>query len=211
MPTSSLHMTALEITHSRTPNDIAALVSQLRPVLPQVVNYTLIAGHRARLVKPLLSCDTSAVALTFLPAAGEGLTDGRDTSGRARALEDDDYTYHHIRADLFDLVQDAGVQIDSRYVVPSAHLTIARFVHADDFHVEDDRGRTVLNPAKIKQFVEKVREVNEQLIDTCWPRQDGSVPPIGEWVIGEEVGLESRSGPVWYGSGGELLLLGKGF
>jgi len=37
-----------------------------------MTDYTL--THRARLIKPMLSYDGAALALSFLPAAGEGLS-----------------------------------------------------------------------------------------------------------------------------------------
>jgi hypothetical protein len=206
-------MTALEIAHSRTPAEIDTLVSQLRPVLSELVNYTGAPAHRARLIMPKLSFDTGAIALTFLPAAGEGLDEGKDTSHRARTLADDVHTYHHFRAALFALVHDAGVSISSRYAVPSAHLTIARFVHASDFLNSTGSGedRLVVDAGKASQFVETVRAVNAWLEAEFWPKDDGSIPQMGEWVVGEERGLESRRGAVWYGSGGELLMQGEGF
>ena len=72
MPRDNLHMTALEITHSKTAPEIDALVEQLRPVLEEVTDYTL--THRSRLVKPMITYDAQAMALSFLPAAGEGLS-----------------------------------------------------------------------------------------------------------------------------------------
>ncbi|KAK3045627.1 hypothetical protein LTS18_013660, partial [Coniosporium uncinatum] len=94
MPLEHLHMTALEITHSRTKAEIQTLVEQLKPAVSKIVNYTL--DHRARLIKPMIGYDASAIALSFVPAAGEALPE-------ARAVTDDAYTYHHLRRDLFAL------------------------------------------------------------------------------------------------------------
>jgi hypothetical protein len=43
-----------------------------------------------------------------------------------------------------------------------------------------------------------------------WPTQEG-IRDGGEWIVGEEKGLEVRKGTLWYGSGGETVLVGEGF
>ena len=204
MPQQSLHMTALEINHSLTSPEITHLVSQFpASILEAMADYT--QTHRARLVKPLLSYDSQALALSFLPAAGEPRTTSSSSSSNLsdpeRKLPDSDaYTYHHLRRELFAQATSAGVKVGSRYVVPSAHLTIARFVKAQDFDVE--------------AFVKVIEGVNEWLVGDFWPKGDGEESGIkegGEWVVGEERGLEVRKGMLWYGGGGETAVLGEGF
>ncbi|KAI9751015.1 MAG: hypothetical protein M1815_001460 [Lichina confinis] len=94
MPSDGLHMTTLEITHSRTAEEVAHLVGAIRPRVNEITDYTL--GHRARLIKPMLSYDDAAVALSFVPEA------------------DDLYTYHHLRRDVHALVRKTGAPVDSR-------------------------------------------------------------------------------------------------
>jgi hypothetical protein len=197
MPQQSLHMTALEINHSLTAPEIAALVSQFpASALEAMANYT--RTHRARLVKPLLSYDSQALALSFLPAAGASRTDSSSVADPDREVPDSDtYTYHHLRRDLFTQATSVGVKVGSRYVVPSSHLTIARFVREQDFDVE--------------RFVEVIEGVNEWLVREFWPKFDEGIKAGGEWVVGEEKGLEVRKGTLWYGGGGETVVLGKGF
>ena len=202
MSQASLHMTALEINHSLTSPEIATLVSQFAtPALEAMANYT--QAHRARLVKPLLSYDSQALALSFLPAAGEprGTVSSSSLSDPESKVPDSDaYTYHHLRRDLFAQATRAGVKVGSRYVVPSAHLTIARFVKRQDFDVE--------------RFVKVIEGVNEWLINEFWPQGNGGKGGIkqgGEWVVGDEKGLEVRKGTLWYGGGGETVTLGEGF
>jgi vesicle-fusing ATPase len=193
MPPDRLHMNVFEITHSRTASDISGLETQLAPRVPEIVNWTF--HHRARLVKPLLGYDASAVALTFVPANG---TDG------------DEYSYHHLRRDLYDLCTSTGVPITSRYTVPSAHLTIARFMNQADFSSSQDR----LDLSKITAWVDWLKGINEWLRAEYWPKEsDGSVGEIkggGEWIVGQEKGLDHRRGTLWYG-GGETVMIGKGF
>lgn len=187
-------MTAMEVTHSLTAPEIDALVEKLKPSVEAIADYTV--DHRARLIKPVVSFDAQALALSFLPAAGEG--DG--------GVEHDAYTYHHLRRDLFDKIQAAGVKVSSRYVIPSAHLTIGRFIARKDFETaagEVDR-------EKVAEFVGVIEEINEHLEREFWPQNDGRVPEDGEWSVGEEKGLECRFGTLWYG-GGERVYLGKGF
>lgn len=190
MPQDSLHLTALEITHSKTAPEIQSLVSAMRSSIPEICDYT--HTHRARLIKPIIGFDASALALSFVPATEK---------------DDDTYTYHHLRRDLYALCSETGVQVDSRYVVPSSHLTIGRFIKAEDF--EDEKG--VLESRKMDALIAKIEEINEWLKDEFWPEcNGGKVKGGGEWVVGEGKGLICRMGTVWYG-GGESVYVGKGF
>jgi len=194
MPSLNLHMTALEITHSLTAQEIDGLVGQMLPGVPEITDYTY--SHRARLVRPVVSFDAQALALSFLPAAGEpGTTE-----------EQDAYTYHHLRRDLFIKAQATGVKVASRYVVPSAHLTIGRFITTKDFGTADGK----VDHAKLEKLVEEIEEINRWLEDEFWPK-NGHIKEGGEWTVGEEKGLEYRKGTLWYGAGGETVHLGKGF
>lgn len=198
MPPDNLHMTALEITHSLTDPEIRALVSQLEPRLPDITDYTY--THRARLIKPLVTYDAQALALSFLPAAGEALP-------ADRSAEDDAFSYHHLRRDLYALAGSSGVKVASRYVVPSAHLTIGRFIYASEF--EDAEGK--VDSGKVAELVRVIEETNAWLQADYWPREGSdSIRSGGEWIVGEEKGLDCKQGTLWYG-GGERVRLGKGF
>lgn len=48
------------------------------------------------------------------------------------------------------------------------------------------------------------------LEETFWPQEGGERNDEGEWVVGQEKGLDCRRGQLWYG-GGETVNLGKGF
>jgi hypothetical protein len=189
MPQDRLHLTALEVTHSLTAPEISSLVAQLQSKIPELTDYT--ATHRSRLIKPTLSYDGAAVALSFLPAAGESLSPGR-------TLDDDKYTYHHLRRDLYNLSESTGVKIESRYVVPSSHITVGRFLTQDDHKGE-----------KMKTWIALIEEINAWLEREFWPR-DGAIKEGGEWIVGQEKGLDCREGTLWYG-GGKTVRLGKGF
>lgn len=210
MPLPSLHMTALEFTHSQTPEAVDELVRQLMPIIHGLVDFPhdqaqASSPRRVRLVKPMLTYDAAAVALSFLPAAGEPGEEGGS----------DDYGYHHLRASLWDLSSESskvnrgksgddetrGVEINTRYIVPSAHLTIARFVTARDTTMDGTEEGQV-DGEKIRAWVQAIEECNEWLEKEYWP---GKM----EWVIGEEKGLDFRKGACWYG-GGETVTLGRG-
>jgi hypothetical protein len=212
-------MTALEITHSVTAPEVASLLALLGPLITAMTD--LPYAHRPRLIKPLLSYDSSALALSFLPAAGEGLSatpNPQFNAPHTRQASDDVYTYHHLRRDLYAMTHSAGITIESRYVVPSAHITIGRFLTQTDHD----------SPEKMKTWVREIETVNEWLEGEIWPRvtgrgeegregKDGEygrqgewIPDSGAWVVGEGKGLDLRKGVLWYG-GGETVRLGKGF
>ena len=201
MPQQCLHMTTLEITFSRTAEEIAVLVRDVASSVADITDYTFL--HRARLVKPLVSYDGAAVALSFVPAAREG---------KDPELGDDDaYTYHHLRRDIYNLCERAGVTISSRYSVPSAHLTIARFVTAEDHSRTDEKLGSVSDEQKMKTWVAGIDRVNDDLRSFYWPSSDaGLIQEGGQWLVGEEKGLDCRFGTLWYG-GGSTLRLGRGF
>jgi len=201
-------MTALEFTHSQTPDVVDSLVSRLKPITNMLVDFPYEQQHatpqrRVRLVKPMLTYDAAAVALSFLPAANQ---------------PGDEFTYHHLRSSLWDLSsitsklnrekanddETRGVEINTRYIVPSAHLTIARFVTAKDTTVDGK-----VDVEKMRKWVEVIEQVNEWLEREYWGAE-GKGEEVMQWVIGEEKGLDFRRGPCWYG-GGESLDVGRGF
>ncbi|KAM0552560.1 hypothetical protein ACHAPJ_007888 [Fusarium lateritium] len=198
MPSHRQHLTTLEVAFSKTPQEIAAFISQLRPSISDIANCTY--SHRSRLVKPMISYDLSAFALSFLPASGEPnlsppLTEPVVTEG---ITQGDDYTYHHLRRDVFDQVQASGVVVGSRYQVPSAHITLGRYLNHDDHDT----------PEKRANWVKVIDEINEWLQKEVWDNPDSEF--IGEWLVGHERGLDVRSGTLWYG-GGKTIMLGEGF
>ncbi len=194
-------MTTLEITHSRTAAEIELIVEAMRPGASRITDHTL--DHRARLIKPMLSFDNAAVALSFVPAAGEGPD---------KTVADDAFTYHHLRRDVYELSSRTGVVVDSRYVAPSAHLTVGRFVSAKDFSSPGaSPTQRASDPQRMHAWVDTIDEVNRWLQAEHWPdSQAGKTHLDSEWVVGEEKGLDWRHGTLWYG-GGSTLRLGQGF
>lgn len=226
MPLSNLHMTAMEVTHSLTSAEIDALVCALTPASRTIADVPSNPGSRARLIKPQLSFDAAALALSFVPAAGETLSDS--SPDVSRSASDDAFTYHHLRRTLHEMISATGVPVASRYVVPSAHLTIARFNSPNPFdfanQLDVDAGRDM---AKREVLMAEVERINSWLEAEFWPgaadgvrassggesrgqthKGESATELSGQWVVGEGKGLDFRKGTLWYG-GGETLYLGK--
>ena len=201
MPLDNLHMTAMEVTHSLTASEIDHLVSILASRSEEIADFPF--NYRARLIKPMISYDSAALALSFVPAAGESLSHGR-TTGQDR------YTYHHLRRDLYGAITKAGVNVGSRYVVPSAHLTIARFNTPNVFGGDPLDSSPTLDLKKRKHWIHEIEMINNWLEAEFWPQEEHVIKAGGEWLVGEEKGLDFRNGTLWYG-GGQTIYLGRGF
>lgn len=185
-PPEYLHTTVLEIASSRTPAEVDALVSRLgsEGEDARIASYTF--SHRTRLVKPLVTYDAMAMALSFVPAA------------------DDAYSYHHLRRDVFDQVAASGVEINSRYAVPSAHITIARFITQDGFQLDEScPNARCVDSGRVRALIERIDGINDRI------RQYWGMA-AGEWVVGHEKGLDLHGGLTWYG-GGQAIAVGQGF
>ncbi|RAL11468.1 uncharacterized protein BO97DRAFT_415055 [Aspergillus homomorphus CBS 101889] len=193
MPPESLHTTVLEITHSVSAEEIEGLVRLLRgagggATLAEIRG---LAGVKpVGLVRPMVCFDGAGVAVCFLP----GITSACRGGGQGGSAQEDGahYSYHHLRRDVFELVRGAGLPVASRYIVPSAHVTIGRFV-SDRWFKGEDGG---VDRERVAEFVRKVEEVNERL--------EGSEC---EWVVGGEgdPGLVVRRGRLWYGGGEDVV------
>lgn len=154
MPRDCQHMSVLEIIHSATPLEVENLLQDLKPNLRQILHL----NRSTTLCRPLVCFDASAVALTFIP------------------IDTDPYTYTHMRADIFDRVSQS-VPIESRYQVPSAHITLIRFVEK-------------ITGDKVKLFLDTIDRINRKL-------EHSTVT----WTVGSEHGLSCRCGRIWYGGG----------
>lgn len=207
MPAQRMHMTTLELAHSKTPQEIADLVACVRPAIPSLTSHPF--SHRSRLVKPLVSYDLSAIALSFLPASGEEVVSPLPVEPHAEDIahpglrgadtaETDKYTYHHLRRDVCRMAAATGVAVGSRYVVPSAHITLGRYLGQEDHDTPELRQR----------WIQAIDDINAWLENEVWDVKDGEF--IGEWIVGQEKGLDARCGALWYG-GGRTIMMGEGF
>ncbi|KAJ5287032.1 hypothetical protein N7478_002718 [Penicillium angulare] len=189
-PQEHLHLTTCEMVSASSAVKVDEVVETLQRTLPleTIVDYTL--THSPRLGRPVVSYDSTAFALSFVPAA----EDDHDT-----------YSYHHLRRDLWDIASKSGCQFASRYNVPSAHITIARFAVPPG---EDKSKELDGLCSKANAIVNTIEGINQELRSTEWKRF-GS-PTRGEWVVGQERGLELNKGRSWYGKG-DAVLIGNGF
>ena len=201
MPLDDLHITVMEVAHSKTEPEIDDQIHMLKDHCEVIADHTCL--HRARLIKPLLSYDAAALALSFVPAAGESPPKGRPA-------EDDQYTYHHLRRDTYSSISEAGMEVGSRYVVPSAHLTIARFNSPNAFGGDPLDKAAGLDMKKRQHWVKEIELINQWLEAAYSPQEGRPIKPGGQWLVGEEKGLDFRKGTLWYG-GGSTIYLGEGF
>ena len=198
MPLEDMHITILEIIHSATDSKVKSLLAQVGPeTISNMTDYTY--SHRARLIKPMLSYDAAALALSFLPAAGEGLPAAAGRSSE-RAKGDDSFTYHHLRRDMYNMANKTGVHIASRYVVPTSHITLGRFLSQKDHD----------SPEKMETFIKSIENINQWLEEEYWPKDGDGRREDAEWIVGHEKGIVCREGTMWYG-GGSSVREGKGF
>jgi hypothetical protein len=156
----------------------------------------------------MISYDLSAVAVSFLPASGEEVLSPPSVPSPSQSgvhsgeydgdtAEKDAYTYHHLRRDVFNAASETTA-IESRYVVPSAHITLGRYLTQKDHDTPEARER----------WIRTIEDINKWLENDVWEVRDGEF--IGEWTVGHERGLDARCGTLWYG-GGRTIMTGEGF
>lgn len=158
----------------------------------------------------MISYDLSAVAVSFLPASGEEVlsppsvpppqppqSTAQSEQSNGDTADNDAYTYHHLRRDVFNMASQTAV-IDSRYVVPSAHITLGRYLTQKDHDTPELRER----------WIRTIEDINKWLENEVWEVKEGEF--IGEWIVGQERGLDARCGTLWYG-GGRTIMTGEGF
>ena len=94
-----LHMALLQIVIGATLTEVDSLTAAILRSTPHITHYVL--GHRAYLIKSFLCFDTSALALTFVPATREVIDMG--------SSDQDEYTYQHLQRDLHSLAIETGI------------------------------------------------------------------------------------------------------
>ncbi|KAF2458966.1 hypothetical protein BDY21DRAFT_283040 [Lineolata rhizophorae] len=203
-----MHLSVLELSHRHS-------VSHLRFVYAQVGNhrlqkmldlpFTLASGSgnpdginpsagppdsgkpngiRACLVEPQVMFDAKGVAVGFVPAARPNEVDSQ-------------FTYNHLRASLQNHALESGVEIDTCYTAPLAHVTIGRFV-GNKWFGGDDAALGNMKRERMQRWVEEIENVNEWLRRVYWEDKKRV-----KWVVGAEKGLEVQLGYVKFGRGSE--------
>ncbi|KAI9727354.1 MAG: hypothetical protein M1828_006974 [Chrysothrix sp. TS-e1954] len=199
------HMTILEVASGRSDEVVGEIIERMRDAVgyltdlsPQTrgggaggdtaqgMGGTHWAQGRSRLDTPTLVFDGTGVALTYLPSVATPLGDSAagladpPAGGNEEARCGGAYTHHHLRRDLYDaLIRSTGgsVEPQARYVSPSAHFTIARFVdlEACGSRSEGSGGELLSCREGRLQFVRAVERVNEWLREVWSGRR-------GEWM-----------------------------
>lgn len=108
IPESWLHLTALEICHTKPADEVEHMARSMTPALSKALE---VADSKLTLYKPMVSFDQRAIALSFISKPPTSQTVYREA--------------------LFNVVQDntpPDVSPSSRYSAPSAHVTIIRFI-----------------------------------------------------------------------------------
>lgn len=192
-PQDCLHMTVIVVALSITPKELVDKTIKFKPCLKKLAS--IFHGQQIRLVKPKLSFNEGGVALSFVPAADEETQDSRTKTT--------DYTYLHLRRDIFALCSEKGVDAETQKGATACHITLARFITQEDHNRNGNPSQEAM-----ASWVTGIEEINEMLAQKYWPHE-GSVPPdSGSWVIDGRRSLDIRAGTIWYG-GGQSLDLGS--
>lgn len=223
VPLSHMHLSVLELSHRHPISHLRAVYNAVgEPLLRTMVDipftkYTESQGRSvARLVKPQLMIDRAGVAVTFVP--DDSLQDEIDGDSAPNITKNEPFTYHHLRSSLNSLALSSGVEIDTCYTAPSAHITIARFVSSHFFdggpHHAVSHSASVPPPPeqptpsyssadlvqkriqKAEQWVELIHGINDELRKQA---EDPTLRKQLSWVVGQEKGLEVQLGYVKFG------------
>ncbi|KLO86271.1 uncharacterized protein FFB20_05441 [Fusarium fujikuroi] len=188
-PQDCLHMTVIVVALSITPKELVDKTIKFKPCLKKLAS--IFHGQQIRLVKPKLSFNEGGVALSFVPAADEETQDIRTKTT--------DYTYLHLRRDIFALCSEKGVDAETQKGATACHITLARFITQEDHNRNGNPSQEAM-----ASWVTRIEEINEMLAQKYWPHE-GSVPPeSGSWVIDGRRSLDIRAGTIWYGGGQSL-------
>ncbi|QVM10260.1 hypothetical protein D8B26_004920 [Coccidioides posadasii str. Silveira] len=157
---------------------LKAIYSQMgTDLLREMLNYPAVLAtgsgqKRARLGKPMLVFDKVGVAIGFVPTG------------------EDQYTYHHLRTDLYGMALRSGVKMDTCYTACTAHITLDRFVSTTTFDSDSDEG----TQKHIENWIRTIQCINQEVKDQCWTDE-------WDWVVDEERGLEIQMGMLKFGRG----------
>jgi 2'-5' RNA ligase len=102
-PPSDLHLTLVEICHSRTPEDVFRIASAVGSEIRRIAAMTI----PPKVDSPMLVFDAHAAALNFLPI---------------------DDALQNARQSIVHELGNIGISIDSRHEARSAHVTLMRYI-----------------------------------------------------------------------------------
>jgi hypothetical protein len=208
IPVLHQHLTVLELSHRHSVPQLQATYDALTKETAQAMTNipsSLPKCQTIRLVKPFLSFDEKAVAVTFVPDASNAsyATNGYASDEDDKVHDSDHFTYQHLRSEMHKLAMKSGIKIDTCYTTATAHITLGRFIgdsvfapssvnhDADGANDDDTQTRT-------RNFVKLVQEINKELESSLWG-EDGM-----KWVIAGDKGLECQFGYVKWGRVAQL-------
>lgn len=175
MPASLLHIAMVELAHRHNLaylHSVSAAVGKTR--LQKMLDLASALPSKPRLVSPRLSFDVMGIALTFLPDSGQ------------------EYTYHHLRAEMHSIALESGESFDMCYTAPSAHVTLGRFVGNSFFSAKDSR----------EAFIDLIDTINKDLEASSEDQQS--------WILCAELSAELQAGYLKFGVERECAdMLGK--
>jgi hypothetical protein len=102
-PGTDLHLTLLEICHSRSPQELFVIVQKLSTSIPLLFQ----SVDSIHLDSPEVVFDTHACALGFLPS---------------------DNNLQRCRTAFVGILEKSGISLYSRYLANSAHVTVMRYI-----------------------------------------------------------------------------------
>ncbi|KAJ9212996.1 hypothetical protein DTO166G4_5326 [Paecilomyces variotii] len=221
VPLPHMHLSVMELSHRHPIAHLRAVYNVVGESLLHTMadvpftKYKESQGRSvARLIKPQLMMDRAGVAVTFVPDYSP--QEGMDNSGQD-ITKNNPFTYHHLRASMQELALSSGIEIDTSYTAPSAHITIARFVSSHFFDggekhatsppvpISPPTEQSPLSPSgnqnqrrvqKAEQWVDLIHGINEELGKQS---EDPVFKEQLEWVVGQQRGLELQLGYVKFG------------
>jgi hypothetical protein len=102
-PSSDLHLTLVEICHSRPPEDAFFIAGVVGSEISRIAAMTPLP----KVDSPMLVFDSHAIALNFLPT---------------------DDALQNARQSILEGLSNLGISMDSRYETKSAHVTLMRYI-----------------------------------------------------------------------------------
>ena len=102
-PPADLHLTLVEICHSRTPEDVLRIAGIIGPEISRITAMASLP----KVDSPMFVFDSHAVALNFLPT---------------------DNALQNARQSILEGLANIGISIDSRHEAKSAHVTLMRYI-----------------------------------------------------------------------------------
>ncbi|KAM5466035.1 hypothetical protein MauCBS54593_006285 [Microsporum audouinii] len=172
---SRLHLSVIEISHRHPMAHLRSVFDQIgkslfQKLLDHPATLAATESRASRLGRPMLLFDGVGVAISFVPVGT------------------DQYTYHHLRADLHNMAVSSGIKTDTCYTACMSHITLGRFVSSKNF--DSETAKTAQQ--RLRDWIDTIQSINKEL-NEYYQANDW------EWTVGEEKGLELQMGMLKFG------------